>query len=292
MSNHINDTNFNSINIYLNSKEAEIKNSYSNVIFILKNPIFAFTNLKLMLGLTSFTCPNSIYNITNLNNKLVIDDIDYILDVGNYDSDTLTDAINNLLVNETLIFNENDNTFKFTSSSNFTISTNSTILKVLGFSDDNQILTGLEVQGLHICDLAGTTNINVKISNLSMNNLNSFGEYNNIIESININVNYGSYIFYNKSQVLFHGVNDKFIKFLNIQLVDNDNNEIDLNGSSFSCVLTLHYSYLRENKILADNFAEPINNNEDINKEEKPKKEKPKKEKPKKEKPKKKKNKK
>lgn len=255
MVNHaLNNTNYHSINIYLNSKEAVISTSDSNKIFTLSNPIFAFSHTKILIGLTSFTCPNSIYNIDSANNTIVIDSTTYTLTVGNYDSDTIVTAIN-ALIPQTLVFNDSDNTFTISNGSSFTISSDSTILKVLGFTDDIPF-TGTSLTGSHICDLAGTTNLNIKLSNLSMDNLDSTGNFDNTIASVNNTVNYGDYIFHNPSEVLYHAIHDKYIKFLKVELLDQDQNSINLNGSTFQMVLTVHFTYIREEKMIQDLFDE------------------------------------
>lgn len=249
MPNHVlNNTNYHSINIYLNSQSAIVSNSDANKVFALKNPVFAFSNTKILIGLTSFTCPNSIYNINSNNNKLIIDSTEYALNVGNYDSDTITTAIN-ALIPQTIVFNDGDNTFTLSATSSFSLSEDSTILKVLGFTDDAPF-NGTSLTGSHICDLAGTTNINIKLQNLSMDNLDSNGNYDNTIASVNNTVNYGDYIFHNPSEVIYHGIHDKFIKYIKLILLDQDGNNLQLNGSTFQLVLTVHFSYIRPDKMI------------------------------------------
>jgi hypothetical protein len=247
MVNHpLNDTNYHSINLYLNSKDAVVSSSDSNKIFTLNNPIFAFHHTKILIGLSSFTCPNSIYNIDSTNNTIIIDSVSYALTTGNFDSDSIVSSLN-ALIPQTIAFNDGDNTF--------TISADSTILKVLGFSDDVPF-TGTSLTGSHICDLAGVTNINIKLSNLSMDNLDSTGNYDNTIASVNNTVNYGDYIFHNPSEVLYHAIHDKYIKFLKVELLDQNQNSINLNGSTFQMVLTIHFTYVREEKMISDLFDE------------------------------------
>ena len=208
-----------------------------------------------MVGLTSFTCPNSIYNVDTNNNKLVIDSTTYTLTVANYDSDSIVTAIN-ALIPQTIAFNDGDNTFSITHGSSFTINSDSTILKVLGFSDDIPF-TGTSLTGSHICDLAGTTNINIRLSNLSMDNLDSLGNYDNTIASVNNTVNYGDYIFHNPSEVLYHAIHDKFIKFLKVELLDQDGNSLNLNGSTFQMVLTVHFTYIRPDRMIESLIDQP-----------------------------------
>lgn len=256
MPSHIlNDTNNHSINIYLNSKNASISRSDSDKTFILNNPIYAVPNIKLLIGCTSFVVANSIYNIDDNNNKLIIDDITYTVENGNYDSESITTAINNL-ISQTLIFNEGDSTFTLSSTQSFSISSDSSILRVLGFFDDVPF-SGLSLTGSHICDLAGVKTININIDNLSFDNLDSNGNFTSNICSVNNDVNYGSYIFYN-SEHIYHAVHDKFIKFLKIRLLDQDDNEINLNGSFYQLVLTLHYRYIQEDKKVINLFEESI----------------------------------
>jgi hypothetical protein len=255
MVNHpLNDTNYHSINLYLNSKDAVVSSSDSNKIFTLNNPIFAYNHTKILIGLSSFTCPNSIYNIDSTNNTIIIDSVSYALTTGNFDSDSIVSSLN-ALIPQTIAFNDGDNTFTISNASSFTISVDSTILKVLGFSDDVPF-TGTSLTGSHICDLAGVTNINIKLSNLSMDNLDSTGNYDNTIASVNNTVNYGDYIFHNPSEVLYHAIHDKYIKFLKVELLDQNQNSINLNGSTFQMVLTIHFTYVREEKMISDLFDE------------------------------------
>ncbi len=254
MPNHaLNDTNYHSINIYLNSNDAVVSNSDSNKVFVLNNPVFAFSHTKILVGLTSFTCANSIYNVNTNNNIIIIDSTIYTLTTGNYDSDSIVTSIN-ALIPQTIVFNEGDNTFTISHGSSFTISSASTLSKVLGFTDDLPF-TGTTITGSHICDLAGVTNINIKLSNLSMDNLNSSGNYDNTIASVNNTVNYGDYIFHNPSEVIYHAIHDKFIKFIKVQLLDQDGNNLQLNGSSFQLVLTVHFTYIRPDKMI-ESFIE------------------------------------
>lgn len=248
---HLNDTTDHSINIYLNSENATITNENFK-IFVLNNPIFCSSNKKILLGLSSFSVANSIYNINLNNNIIIIDDTSYALPVGNYDSDSIVETLN-ALIPLTVIFNEGDNTFNFSSGSSFTISSASTLSKVLGLRDDLPF-TGSSLTASHICDLAGTVSINLKLSNLSMDNLNSVGDYDNTIANINNNVNYGDYIFYNSNEIIYHALHDKYIKFLKVELLDQDQKAINFNGSSFVMTLTIHFTYIKEDKKNIDLF--------------------------------------
>jgi len=246
-SHHLNDTNIHSLNIYLNSDEALVSISDSHKLFFLNNPIFANSNVKIVIGLTSFTCANSIYNIDSSNNSITIDSTTYTITAGNYDNDTIVTAIN-AVIPQTISFNESDMTFTISDSSSFTINS-CTLQKVLGIKDDIPF-TGTSITGSHICDLAGVTNFQIKLKNLSMNNLTSSGDLTNVIANINNNVNYGDYIFYTPSEIIYHAINDRNIKLIELEILDQSGNEVQLNGSSFALTLTVHFQYIRPSKIV------------------------------------------
>ena len=258
--NHIlNDTYMGSINLYLKSQEASFSISDAHKVFYLNNPILPPSNIKILLGLTNFECPNSMYNINSTNNSLTVEalglyTVSITIPVGNYDADSFATIISQLLAAEysnlgdtliVCIFNTDNYIFTFSANNSFSI-TETTADVELGLIDQTPTTEGLTYVAENVCNLAGISGIFVKIKNLGFNNLNSYGDITNTIARCDANVNFGEYIFYNPTEVLYFGINDKSIQYLDIQLTDDEGNEIELNGGRWSVVLTCHFSYIKD----------------------------------------------
>lgn len=263
----LNDTYLGSTNIYLNSKDAGLSYSDAHKVFFLNKAIDPPPNMNILIGLTSFVCPNTIFNITSNNNRLIVKNSSnvvgtIILDVGNYDANGLVIILNQKLADLesslggtiTVSFDEDDTIFKFFSAISFSILSSTTMVKELGLQDQLPTSLGTQYRAQKVCNLAGTSGIYVNILNLGINNLDSRGDLTGTISKVDIDVNFGSYIFYAPVENLYFMLNDKAFQKLEIQLTDDEGNEVELNGSDFNLVITIHYSY-RRTPILDDTYS-------------------------------------
>ena len=135
-------------------------------------------------------------------------------------------------------------TFKFTFTTNIQIQS-STMERQLGLKNQYPAPSNAALRkynATNICDMGGTTNIYVRLRNLTFNNLDSRGKTTNIIASVVNNSNFGGYIFYTPPEVLYYQIKENAISHLDIELTDQQGNVIDLNGAEFNLTLTVHFT--------------------------------------------------
>ena len=247
-SHHLNDTERSSQTIFLHSNDAVVSISDAEKIFYLQEAITAPAGYRIIIGLTNLTMPNSMYNIVDGKNTITINDVTYTITAGNYSAEDLVKAINDQITAiGSVAFDDIDNNFTFTFTDPAVINS-TTMERPLGLK--GQLPTSeagvTSYTALNICDLGGTTNIYIRIRNLTMNNLDSRGRTNNIIANIVNNTNYGGYIFFVPPEVLYYQITEQTIGHLDIELTDQEGELIDLNGADFNITLTVHYVKQRE----------------------------------------------
>lgn len=254
----LNDTYIGSTNIYLNSKDATLSFSDAHKTFFLNNAIIPPPNVQILIGLTQFVCPNTMYNINTTNNKFVIQSnsstATLIFDTGNYDADSIVIAMNQKLNDVkddlggviTVSFDDSNGVFTWTSIIDFSILATSTMVKEIGLRDQLPTPFQKSYTTTEVVDLAGTTSIYVNLKNIAINNLDSRGQVTGTVAKCSADVNFGSYIFYNPTENLYFMCSDQTINSIEVQLSDDDGDELQLNGAYFTMVLTIHYSYKRE----------------------------------------------
>lgn len=259
----LNDSHISSQSIFLHSNDAVVSISDAEKIFYLQEAIQAPAGYRLVIGLTNLTMPNSMYNIVDGKNTITISNNDYTIAAGNYSAEDLVTAINaKITAIGSVSFDDIDNNFTFTFTDPQNIQS-TTMERQLGLGvTDNldpdadppetaphiQLPTGAvsSYTARNICDLGGTTNIYIRIRNLTMNNLDSRGRTNNIIASIVNNTNYGGYIFFVPPEVLYYQITEQSIGHLDIELTDQEGELVNLNGANFNITLTVHYVKQRE----------------------------------------------
>ena len=252
MSHQLADTDRTSQSIYIHSQDADVSISDSEKIFYLKNPIFCPAGYKLIVGLTNITLPNSMYNITTRNNTILFrNNATPVLSrtitvpIGNYNVDNLVSKMNELMAVDsigTIAFNDQTSRFTFSFTTAFQIMSTS-MERILGLK--NQTPSGsysTSYACLNTADLGGVINIYLRIKNLSMNNVDTRGVRNgNIIANIPNTTNYGGYIFFVPSEVLYYTVGENSISYLDIELTDQNGDVLELQGAEYNITLTVHF---------------------------------------------------
>jgi len=269
MPNHfLNDSHMPSQAIYLDSNDALVSISDSEKIFYLNSPVIADAGIRILIGLTNLTIPNTIYNFNSSNNSITFTQgstVTVSVTVGNYSASTLTDALNTAItaagLSITVSFDEENAVFTFTGGSAFTIDS-ATMFRQLGLTDQLPTSSATTYAATQVCDFAGATNLYVRIRNVSMNNLDSRGKTSNIIASIVNNVNYGDYIFYNPPEVLYFQIHEQQLSHIDIELTDQEGNLILLNGASFNMTLSVHFVVQRETTIASNRVLGEIQRQE------------------------------
>lgn len=240
----LNNTEKASQSIFLHSNDSVVSISDAEKIFYLNEAIVAPAGYRLIIGLTNMTMPNSMFNVTSNNNTIVISGVTYIIDEGNYSAESLATAVGTALgAVGSIAFDDtnNNNKYIFTFASAETIDEETTLTRQLGLTGQLPTIAATTYSASGICDLGGTTNIYIRIRNLTMNNIDSRGQTNNIISSIVNNTNYGGYIFFVPPEVLYYQITEQNISHLDIELTDQEGKLLELNGANFNLTLTIHY---------------------------------------------------
>ena len=252
---HLNTSYLGSLSIFLQSNEAQVSLSNSNKIFFLREIINPPPNISMLIGLTSFECPYSMYNFNEgQNDSITITSStgSHTVNVGsrNYTAVELatklttlfstTDTINNLGFIVKVSYDNDFNKFTFKATGDITI-TNTTALKELGFRDNIPSVTSTSITSPNIVNLSGSSSVYLRCANLSIRNLDSRGNQSGIIGKINIEVNPNEFIFWKSTESIYYPVNQRQITHLQIELTDENNNELLLNGADFSLSLTIHF---------------------------------------------------
>lgn len=222
----------------------------SSVIFNFYNPIRSTSNaISMSCGLSSFSCPNSIYNINETNSllSLTVNSIttNYNIMYGNYDVNTfMTQLI--LQIGSNFNISVNNITNKLTlinSLYNFIINSNSTLNNIMGFTSSVSISSiSKSLTMPFMCNFNGLASLNIVIQNFNMNNLSSYNQSDTpIIQSVSIDPS-SSIIKYNKSNDFKFLISDATLSYLQIDIMDDLENLINFNNQYFN--LTLEFTEL------------------------------------------------
>ena len=244
-SHHLNDTERSSQSIFLHSNDAVVSISDAEKIFYLNEAIIAPSGYRLIIGLTNMTMPNSMFNVTSNNNTIIISGVTYTITEGNYSAESLATAVGTAISSVgTCAFDDTNNNnkyiFTFTAGAK-TIDEGTTLTRQLGLTGQLPTASASSYSAQGVCDLGGTTNIYIRLRNLTMNNIDSRGQTNNIIASIVNNTNYGGYIFFVPPEVLYYQITEQNISHLDIELTDQEGKLLEMNGANFNLTLTIHY---------------------------------------------------
>jgi len=269
----LNDTERSSQSIFLHSNDAVVSISDAEKIFYLNEAIIAPSGYRLIVGLTNMTMPNSMFNVTSNNNTIVLSGLSYTIDNGNYSAEGLATEITTKITSVgTCVFdgtlNNNKYVFTFTAGEK-TIDEATTLTRQLGLTGQLPTKSATSYNAQGVCDLGGTTNIYIRLRNLTMNNIDSRGQTNNIIASIVNNTNYGGYIFFVPPEVLYYQITEQNISHLDIELTDQEGKLLEMNGANFNLTLTVHYVKQRVSQFRNSLLKEIRNNyNPEIKEEE------------------------
>lgn len=249
------------IEIYLNSNYYNYRfngNDNSNLLFYLKTPISRPNGYFIKMKLSNLTLPISYYLIDTTNNSLIIGTTTYTIPSGNYNTTTFTTALNSLLTSIPIYvsFDESTNKFTFTGLSNFTISSSSTCLDIIGFSTGATSTLNTLTSDL-VCDFSGKNNmIYFDVNNLSSFNISSStGMRTSIIKSIVVDVQQAGVLYYeNKTDACVY-LQDNTISYLHIRLLEEDMETLlKLNGVTWNATIEMSFVRIPET-IVGNDFT-------------------------------------
>jgi hypothetical protein len=234
------------IYIHLNSEYADITYNDNNCDVLFYIPLVeTTTQSQILLSIDHFSIPNSFYNVNQYNNlfKYRINNVDYnfYISVGNYTIYNLVDYLNANLTNFTFQYNKIKNTLTIThSSSDFTILSSSTCLKILGLS--GQISSfGRTLSSTKNINLIYTNCICI-YTNIDTDSINKSMSLNNktILTSIPIDVA--------KNNLIIGSIKDlkvntykNTLSEIRIQLCSQTGQILDLNGLHWTMTIILEF---------------------------------------------------
>ncbi len=280
---HLGDSHRGSISLFLQSDKATTSISDSHKLFILDEIIETDPHINLLIGLTSFEMPYSFYNVNEFNNTFEIsangNTVNFNISSQNYTATQLaTELTSQLAVSSrvtllgqtiTCFFDDQSTKFLFNSTATaipYTITSNTTMNKILGLELPSTSGVGFLFSN-NIINLSGSPSIYFRLNNIGIRNRDSRGKTDGTIQKINVNCNFGEFIFYESLENIYYPLSNRTITQLDITLTDSDNNELFLNGAEFSCTLTIHFQKIRENvipqKYLLDMISRLENNQND-----------------------------
>lgn len=271
MVNHkLNDTHIASFSIYLDSSHASVSQGTtgSNCLWFLDNVIQCPPDTQMLIGLTACQIPLAWYNITSHTNKITINgsvngSTLVILPPKNYNTDTLCTAVNAQLItagnNVTMSFDESLGKFVFTSLTQLVSIIYTTMHREIGLPETSvpTILSAtLEMPAL--ANLSATDAVYVTLNNISLISLDSRanGDNNGVVAKVNTLCNFGSYLEYNPSEVIFYSLDDRHISHFNISLSDDQQQLLDMNGVPWAITLTVHFTKKRTPVNMDDFFLD------------------------------------
>jgi hypothetical protein len=228
----------------------------SDVSFIFEEPIhIPKTALKMTCSLLSFTAPNSIYNINGANNYIHMFfnnpsvEVKVYIPYGNYNSTTfMTQFIASTLASNStlgtgLSITLNVVTNRFTishTSYSILFYFDSTISSVMGLPSYSLGFCGLGSSNQllsYTCNFTGIQNINVHISSMNTDNIDSLTKSTtNIIQSIPVDTNQSQIIFKKTDSFAFI-VKEDVTTMLNITLNDDLGQLVDFNNQHWNMTL-------------------------------------------------------
>lgn len=128
--------------VFLSSRHASTYNNgtyHSDITFNLTKPITRPRHSKnTILRVEMFECPVSFYTIDATNNKLYINGVETTIPTGNYNAESLRQALTNLVAFEAVAVTYDAATNKYTFTAafvDFTLDAESTCFSVIGFTE-------------------------------------------------------------------------------------------------------------------------------------------------------------
>lgn len=258
-------------------------NIKSNLIFELQRPIICNSNVNVYVNVESFKFTNSIYNVNQYNNVFYFglapsySESSIVIPSGNYSITRLISWLNSYIGNN-FTFEYDETYMKITitnSTDEFRIfNSSNNILKILGFTSQTHSSTSLNLTSDKLINLLGSQILYLTTPDLSYVSYGVKGtSQNNILMTIPITAIQG------ESQTVHssyrHKLNESVINFINISILDENNNEVDFNNIDWYLSLNFIFSYKKQyippstlNDFLENQNRNMINQeNEEENKE-------------------------
>lgn len=273
-----------SLTLYLDSTNC-IQRSPS-FKYSLASSITCPINSRLLVSVSGFSMPNVIFNITEFNNKLSYKLINQntgnpilahtvTFPVGIYSATSFVSYYNTQPMKNgnpaavTMIFNQATFSLTFISTFLFRIIDRpdgfvahpTTCGHLIGVAKDenNKFIFPINASNdpAFTLNMPSTINFNpspyifLKIANIKLNNINSFGVINDTLIRIPVNSNYGEMIQYRPAELNRFILNTPNINTIELRLEDINNNPLAIpSGVEIQVILKIDYIYTPEPKDL------------------------------------------
>lgn len=234
-----------------------INNINSHLLFEMEEKINLPGNVDSYLNIDSFKFTNAFYIVNEYNNVFQFglasggySPISINIQQKNYTISSLVSYLN-ANVGNGFSFTYDDALYKITISNSqefkiFAVANN--ILKVIGFSNTLHESTANTLISNQVVNLSGIQMIYIEIVNLSYNSYsvkNSTSQNKNAILAIPISSIQGDTQVYHSNQT-WHKILDKSYNVLQIRITDENDNEINFNGTEWFINLQFIFSYQKE----------------------------------------------
>ena len=239
--------------IVIRSDKCTASNSDHECSFVLPRPIVPDHGSVLMLQLVKFSFAHSFYLVDDFHDKLVISNVEYTIEHGNYNGATMMTYLRTLLP---IQVDYTPKTFKFTfsHSSAFSVGSASTCLTILGIKTSQcDSLTTL-LTGHMAADLHGHHALKM-ITNLTINSMDSsVGDDPHLLARIPVEMDMHdkstfAYEHYRPSHKMRYLVREKALSEIRVKILDQENHPIHFNCIPYSVKFIV--SIIKQEKMLS-----------------------------------------
>lgn len=248
----------------ISSSNASNGSFKSSVNVQLPDLTFHDLNIKnVYLSVNHCEVPNSFYVVNYTNNQIVIDGITYVINVGNYNVNSFTTALQSVLPSGYILtYSSITNKFTLSYTSDFTInasSQNSTINKVVGLDiyDITSISNTLIFP--HLINFLPMQRINFRSNFFKLNNYNSSDGSSDVFLCLQNNSGQLSMINYVNQSNDEYIIQDKNITSFTINVTDDYNNLINFNNIDWTLSFKILIEYI-DNTDRINNFNDILRN--------------------------------
>ena len=252
----------------ISSKSANNGSLKSDVTISLPDLHFGEKDIKnVLFSVDHAEICNSYYLINENNNDIVINNIVYSVQFGNYNVNNFIIALLSVIPSGfTITYSSITNKLTFNYTSNFTINASSslcTINNIIGLGNFNITSLSNSVTLPYVVNFLPLARLNFRSNFFKFNNYSSTDNTTDIFLTVQNSAPPIGVIYYvNQTDTNFI-INDVNITIINIMVTDDDNNLINFNNVDWYMTITIKIEYLdnRNN----NTFMSILNNNNNIN---------------------------
>lgn len=267
------DTNIQSSTLYLDSTNCISRSPVFK--YNLATPISCPTSCRMLLSVGQISLPNVINNVTEYNNTLVVEyeppvigtqTYTIVFPVAIWNAWNFRDYINQYFINVgadiVCVYEEKQFRYTFVSSYLFRIVTGTTCSHLIGVpknADNQYIYPQVADVPYFLLRMSSTVNFSptpfifLKINNITLSNINSFGTISNSLIRFPVNCNYGEMIFYRPTELNRFLIQRNDITSVEIYLEDIYNNPLNIpSGAELQVIFKIEYIFPQPDSIAYD----------------------------------------